>query len=100
MKSNFGYKLFVKDKGGNLHPLYVNANQTIPTNQWLTAECGEMTPDGKVKSKLGKLAYRGGWHLNEECPYVTHIYGKKYIAAINRCLCLKFRKGVLYYEKL
>lgn len=78
MKSNFGYKLFVKDKEGNLHPLYVNANQTIPTNQWLTAECGEMTSDGKVKSKLGKLAYRGGWHLNEECPYVTHIYGKKY----------------------
>lgn len=78
MKTAYGYKLFNKDKEGHLHPLYVNSNQIIPVNQWLAAECGEMTPDGKVKSKLGKLAYRGGWHLNEEAPYVTHIYGKKY----------------------
>lgn len=78
MTTNYGYKLFRKDKGGNLHPLYVNADEVLPVGVWMFAKCGAKTEDGKVKSKLGKLAYRGGWHLNEECPYVTHIYGKKY----------------------
>lgn len=78
MLTAFGYKLFRKDSKGNLHPLYVNAAETLPLDQWMFAKCGQKTEDGKVKSKLGKLAYRGGWHLNEECPYVTHIYGKKY----------------------
>lgn len=80
MKTAYGYKLFRKDKDGNLHALYVNSTEIIPVGEWLQAKCGEMTADGKVKSKLGKLAYRGGWHLNEEAPYVTHIYGKKYSA--------------------
>lgn len=78
MKTAYGYKLFRKDKSGKFFPLYVNANKEIPTNQWLFAECGERTASGKVKSKLGELAYRGGWHINDLCPYIVHIYGKQY----------------------
>ena len=69
-----GYKLFRQDKSRNLHPLYVGATETIPVGVWLSAKEGERTPDGKVKSRLGKLAYRPGWHINEELPYVQHIY--------------------------
>lgn len=76
-----GYKLFKQDKNGNLHPLYVGATEIIPLGVWLNAKCGEMTKNGKVKSKLGELAYRPGWHINDELPYVEHIYsmhnGKK-----------------------
>ena len=78
MKTAFGYKLFRKDASGNLHPLYVNSAETIPLNEWMFAKSGERTENGKVKSKLGELAYRGGWHINDLCPYVVHIYGKKY----------------------
>ena len=78
MTTNYGYKLFTKDSKGNLHPLYVGAEEKLPVNVWMQAKPGELTKNGKVKSKLGELAYRGGWHLNEEAPYVQHIYGKKY----------------------
>ena len=78
MTTAYGYKLFRKDKSGNLHPLYVNSQEILPMNEWMTARAGEMTENGKCKSALGELAYRGGWHLNEEAPYVIHIYGKRY----------------------
>ena len=68
------YKLF-RYKGGRLYPLYVFANQEIHVGAYLVAEEGERTADGKVKSKLGKLAYRPGWHLTE-FPLANHI-GKK-----------------------
>ena len=66
------YKQFRLDKSGNLHPLFVYANETIPVGEWITAKEGERTADGKVKSKLGPLAYRPGWHLSE-APYAPHI---------------------------
>jgi hypothetical protein len=78
METAKGYKLFRKDRNGNLHPLYVNSTEVLPVGKWMFAKSGERTEDGKVKSKLGKLAFRGGWHLNEEAPYVEHIYGKQY----------------------
>lgn len=78
-----GYKLFRLDKQGNLHALFVNANETISIGEWHEAKCGEMTENGKVKSRLGELAYRPGWHINDEIPFVNHIYsihdGKKYL---------------------
>jgi hypothetical protein len=52
------------------------ADKEIKMNEWLPASAGPLTEDGKVKSKLGKLAYRPGWHLNETAPYVNHI-GRK-----------------------
>ena len=58
-----GYKMF-RVKNGKLFPLYVLANKETPMNVWIDAEDGEMV-DGKVKSKLGKLAYRPGWHIAE-----------------------------------
>lgn len=78
MTTAYGYKLFKKDAKGNLHPLYVNSTQILPIGKWLSAESGERKENGKVKSKLGDLAYRGGWHLNEEAPYVTHIYKRNF----------------------
>ena len=69
-----GYKLFrmVQDK---LYPLFVNRNKEVPVGEWLKAEAGEMTADGKVKSSLGPLAYRAGWHAGD-LPIATHIGGK------------------------
>jgi hypothetical protein len=78
-KKNIGYKLFkVKaSQPGKIFPLYVYANEETPMNEWVDAKLGEIASDGKhVKSKLGELALRGGWHLNENVPYVTHI-GRK-----------------------
>lgn len=70
-----GYKLF-RERNGKLFPLYVNANKEIPIGVWLDAECGPME-GGKVKSRLGKLAFRPGWHINDKAPYVEHIYSKR-----------------------
>ena len=79
-----GYKLFI-ERNGVLYPLFVDATEAIPIGVWLTAKAGELAEDGKhVKSKLGNLAYRPGWHLNDDAPHVEHIYsrgkdGKKYM---------------------
>lgn len=69
-----GYKLFrinPKQKG-KLFPLFVDANTSVPMGVWLDAKSGEMTDKGKVKSKLGPLAYRPGWHSGD-VPVATHI---------------------------
>lgn len=71
------YKLF-RTKGGNtdeLYPLFVNANKPVPLNEWVNAEVGPVAASGKVKSKLGELAYRPGWHAGD-LPVATHIGGK------------------------
>lgn len=70
-----GYKLF-KIRNGKLYPLYVFSNEETKMNVWLEAKDGEIHSDGKhVKSKLGALCFRPGWHLSE-IPLATHI-GKK-----------------------
>lgn len=69
------YKLF-RLKQGQLYPLYVNANKPTPLGVWLEAEAGELTSDGKVKSRLGKLAYRPGWHSGD-MPVALHIGEKE-----------------------
>ena len=68
-----GYKLFKvkKSEPGKLFPLYVLTDEATPIGVWLPAREGEMK-DGKVKSKLGLLAYRPGWHLSD-VPLATHI---------------------------
>ena len=82
MATAIGYKLF-RQKNGKLYPLYVLANEETPMNVWLDAKSGPRTDRGKVKSKLGELAYRPGWHINDGLPYVNHIYtmhnGQKYL---------------------
>lgn len=69
------YKLFKIKKDGKLYPLYIYTNRALPMNSWLTAEEGERTPSGKVKSKLGELAYRPGFHCCQY-PLADHI-GKR-----------------------
>ena len=77
-----GYKLF-RMKNNTLYPLYVLADKPVRIGEWLPAEEGNRTSRGKVKSRLGELAYRPGWHINDEVPYVNHIYtmhnGKRYL---------------------
>ena len=69
-----GYKLFkVKaSRPGEIFPLYVNADKPTPIGIWIEAECGERKENGKVKSKLGDLAFRPGCHLSDY-PYCQHI---------------------------
>lgn len=68
------YKLF-RIKDGELYPLYVFANEALPMGEWLNAKAGEQNAQGKVKSKIGALAYRAGFHACEY-PVATHIGGK------------------------
>ena len=74
MSTNIGYKLFRVKKScpGKLFPLFVLSNKEMPMNEWLIAEAGEIK-DGKVKSKLGLLKFRPGFHINDKVPYVNHI---------------------------
>lgn len=63
------YKLF-NAKGGELFPLYINADQPTPIGEWLDADIGD-----NENSKIGKLAKRPGWHMGDS-PAATHIGGK------------------------
>jgi hypothetical protein len=67
------YKLFRVDpkRPGQLFPLFVDANTPVVMNQWVDAIEGSMSK-GKVKSKIGPLAYRPGWHAGD-LPIATHI---------------------------
>lgn len=72
------YKLFRTDpkKPGKLFPLFVDANTPVPIKKWVEAKAGDPGKDPtKVKSKLGDLAYRPGWHAGD-LPVATHIGGK------------------------
>ena len=55
------YKLFRK-KGGKLYPLFVEVKRELPMEQWLEAGIGELADETHVKSRLGPLALRPGWH--------------------------------------
>lgn len=68
------YKLFRMDKKkpGQLFPLFVDANTPVEINAWLDADIGEAAAGGKVKSKIGPLAFRPGWHAGD-VPIATHI---------------------------
>ena len=67
------YKLFRVDQKqpGKLFPLFVDANTPVEKDKWVEAKVGEMTGN-KVKSKIGPLAYRPGWHAGD-LPVATHI---------------------------
>jgi hypothetical protein len=70
------YKLF-RLKDNQLYPLYVLANEPIPVGVWLEAKEGIKASDGKhVKSRLGALSFRPGWHCSSY-PVATHIGKKK-----------------------
>ena len=85
-KTVTAYKLFrvKKSRPGELFPLFVKMREgatqsgsriiepSIPIGSWQDAEVGEQAASGKVKSKLGELAYRPGWHAGD-LPLATHI---------------------------
>ena len=55
----------------------IEIDEETPMGVWINAKLGETGKDeNHVKSKLGDLALRGGWHLNENVPFVNHI-GRK-----------------------
>jgi hypothetical protein len=70
------YKLFrtKADDQDTLYPLFVNADKPVPMNEWTPAEAGAPATQNadKVKSLLGPLAYRPGWHAGD-VPVATHI---------------------------
>lgn len=69
------YKLF-RVKNGSLYPLYIYANESLPIGVWINAKVGAISKDGKhVKSKLGDLALRPGFH-STSIPLADHI-GKR-----------------------
>lgn len=74
-----GYKLFRTDpkKPGELFPLFVNRNRSVPIGEWVPAEAGPLNELGRVKSSIGSngMAYRPGWHAGD-VPAATHIGGK------------------------
>ena len=55
------YKLF-RTKNGKLYPLFVEAGRELPLNAWLDAHVGELADESHVRSRLGPLALRPGWH--------------------------------------
>ncbi len=69
-----GYKMFRVSKRhpGKIYPMFVLADQETKMGEWITARAGERLPDGKVKSRLGPLSFRPGWHLSD-LPIATHI---------------------------
>ena len=82
-KTVTAYKL-VKEKNGKFYPLFVGQGKEksdFPIGEWLKAEAGELTPKGKVKSSIGELAYRPGFHAGD-LPIATHIGGKSSKEAI------------------
>lgn len=65
------YKLF-KIHEDKLYPLYVLNKEEVQINKFLKAKEGTKTSSGKVKSKLGELSYRAGWH-SSNLPKFEHI---------------------------
>lgn len=72
-KTRKAYKLFRVDpkRPGELFPLFVRADEPVPIGEWVKAKSGEREGAG-VKSKIGKLAYRPGWHAGD-IPQARHI---------------------------
>jgi len=73
------YKMFRVDKKqpGKLFPLFVDSQTPVEMDKWITAKEGEKSTTNakKVKSKIGDLAYRPGWHAGD-LPIATHIGDK------------------------
>ena len=69
-----GYKLFrvKRSAPGKLFPLYVLSDKPVPIGVWLPAEEGPRGKGGKVRSRIGNLAFRPGWHFSD-IPLAIHI---------------------------
>ena len=65
------YKLF-RIKNEKLYPMFVFANKEMPMGVWLDADVGELTDATHVKSRIGPLALRPGFH-STEVPFTDWI---------------------------
>lgn len=68
------YKLF-RLRNGKLYPLFVEAKREMVIGEWIEAGIGELADETHVKSRLGALALRPGFH-STEVPFTDWI-GKK-----------------------
>ena len=68
------YKLF-RLRNGRLYPLFVECRREMPLGSWLEAGIGERADATHVKSRLGPLSLRPGFH-SCEVPFTDWI-GKK-----------------------
>ena len=68
------YKLLKRKKSapGKVFPLYVLTDTPTPFGEWIDAKEGPMNENGKVKSALGPLAFRPGFHCSD-FPLAIHI---------------------------
>lgn len=68
------YKLFRVNKKspGNIYPLFVDAAEPVVIGEWVNAKDGPIGNNGKVKSRIGPLCFRPGWHLSD-IPLAIHI---------------------------
>jgi hypothetical protein len=85
------YKLF-REKKGDLYPLYIRANEAVPTGEWIGARSGELLPSGKVKGTGGggSFARREGWHAGDT-PSSQHIGGTLPAVTGNRNPVYRFK---------
>ncbi|MCR5089012.1 MAG: hypothetical protein K6C08_05805 [Oscillospiraceae bacterium] len=68
------YKLF-RIKNRRLYPLFVETDREMKIGEWLEAGIGEKADDTHVKSKLGPLSLRPGFH-STQVPFTDWI-GKR-----------------------
>ena len=83
------YKLY-RLKKGRLYPLFVETHREMEQGKWLDAGIGEKVDDLHVKSRLGPLSLRHGFH-NTEVPFTDWI-GKR------NGDCLLQRKNTVWCE--
>ena len=76
-KTQKAYKLFraKPSKENEYFPLFVLADKSVPVGEWVSAKSGKRTKGGGVKSGIGELAYRPGWHAGDYAS-ADHIGGK------------------------
>ena len=58
------YKLF-RIRNGRLYPLFVETDREMIIGEWLEAGIGEKVDDTHVKSRLGPLSLRPGFHSTQ-----------------------------------
>jgi len=58
MKTNRGYKLFEMNANGELFPLFIDKNTSVPVGEWIPAEY----------HPTKGFAARGGWHIGADVP--------------------------------
>ena len=68
------YKLF-RIREGRLYPLFVDTKWELRMGKWLKARVGELADENNVRSTLGAIALRPGYH-STSVPFVDWI-GRK-----------------------